>query len=117
MGFAVGSLCSLRNLLLGQPVGQISHPDPISGKVYTRTRSAGVFCLVFLPLPELLYQFSVYRVGEKEILKGGNMPIKGVVKYRWKTNKDGSKTRLAFNRSGKVLEVKQGKRGKPKRVA
>jgi hypothetical protein len=42
------------------------------------------------------------------------MPLGPGVKYRWKTNKDGSKTRLAF-KGKKVIEVKP-KGGKAKRV-
>jgi len=42
------------------------------------------------------------------------MPLGKNVRYRWKTNKDGSKTRLAF-KGKKVIEVKP-KGGKAKRV-
>lgn len=42
------------------------------------------------------------------------MTLKGNVRYRWKTNKDGTKTRLAF-RGHKVVEVKK-KGGKAHKV-
>lgn len=45
---------------------------------------------------------------------GVDMPLGKGVRYRWKTNKDGSKTRLAF-RGKKVIEVK-AKGGKAKKV-
>lgn len=42
------------------------------------------------------------------------MPLKGNVRYRWKTTKGGKKIRLAF-RDDKVIEVKK-KGGKARRV-
>jgi hypothetical protein len=43
------------------------------------------------------------------------MPLKGRVRYRWRTTKSGVKQRLAF-RGSKVVEVKTGKHGKAKAV-